>query len=95
MDAPGETEPDVAAAPETAEVPGLPDEGPQPLGVALLPTGHGEVDARLSRLTEADHLAVPAHLEVYEDVHSGLRETLAALDQRPGPPPAAPPEPRS
>ncbi|MFF4741477.1 hypothetical protein ACFY2W_37165 [Streptomyces sp. NPDC001262] len=58
----------------------------QPLGVVCTPTGHPEVDAGLARLADADHLAVSGHLEVYEDVHKGLRETLAALDQRPGPP---------
>ncbi|MDJ1136729.1 hypothetical protein [Streptomyces iconiensis] len=58
-----------------------PEEGPVPLGVGVRPTGHGPVDARLHRLEDADHLAVSGHLEVYEDVHRGLRETLAALDR--------------
>lgn len=59
-------------------------EEPKPLGVELRPTGHAPVDARLRRLAEADHLTVFGHLEVYEDVHRGLRETLAELDRTPG-----------
>ena len=59
-------------------------DGPQPLGVGVEPTGHGAVDAGLRRLEDADHLAVSGHTEVYEDVHRGLRDTLAALD-RPSP----------
>ncbi|MGX9226353.1 hypothetical protein ACWV95_08505 [Streptomyces albus] len=58
-----------------------PDDGPRPLGVGLRPTGHAPVDGHLRRLEDADHLAVSAHQEVYEDVHRGLRETLAALDR--------------
>ncbi|SFD67823.1 hypothetical protein [Streptomyces aidingensis] len=63
-------------------------DAPRPLGITVRPTGHRGVDARLARLAAADDLAVPAHLEVYEDVHRGLRETLTALDepQQPGPP---------
>jgi hypothetical protein len=43
----------------------------------------------LDRLGDADHLATDGHVEVYEDVHRGLRDALTALDARPGPP--APP----
>ena len=57
------------------------DDGPQPLGLRVEPTGHAPVDARLRRLEDADHLAVSGHLEVYEDVHRGLRDTLTALDR--------------
>lgn len=64
--------------------------GPQPLGVAVVPTGHAEVDTGLRRLADVDHLMVSAHPEVYEDVHRGFRATLSALDQ-----PAAPPPSRS
>ncbi|UQA98051.1 hypothetical protein K9S39_34075 [Streptomyces halobius] len=60
--------------------------GPQPLGIAITPTGDAIVDARLRRLADADHLPADGHLEVYEDVHRGLRDALAALDQRPGQP---------
>jgi hypothetical protein len=62
---------------------------PAPLGVERTPTGLAEVDARLQRLADADHLAIDGHVEVYEDVHRGLRDALTALDTRPGPP--APP----
>ncbi|THA27916.1 hypothetical protein E4198_22785 [Streptomyces sp. RKND-216] len=63
---------------------GRPDEedhGPQPLGVRIEQTGDPDVDAQLQRLEDADHLAVSGHLEVYEDVHRGLRDTLTALDR--------------
>ncbi|MFJ8635210.1 hypothetical protein [Streptomyces sp. NPDC093568] len=59
---------------------------PAPLNVPLAPTGNAEVDAQLERLGDADHLATDGHLEVYEDVHRGLRDALTALDARPGPP---------
>ncbi|MGW0598257.1 hypothetical protein ACWD11_14065 [Streptomyces sp. NPDC002776] len=62
---------------------------PAPLGVPRTPTGHAEADAQLERLADADHLATDGHVEVYEDVHRGLRDALTALDARPGPP--APP----
>ncbi|MBL1068894.1 hypothetical protein [Streptomyces sp. 7-21] len=58
------------------------------------PTGHTGVDAALGRLAETERLPVSGHLEVYEDVHRALRETLEALDRQPGPPaPAAAPRP--
>ncbi|MEU4895417.1 hypothetical protein AB0B12_42285 [Streptomyces sp. NPDC044780] len=66
---------------------------PAPLGVDRTPTGVPEVDARLDRLADADHLATSGHLEVYEDVHRGLRDTLTALDRRPGPPAPGPQPP--
>ncbi|MFF7186967.1 hypothetical protein ACFZAR_17310 [Streptomyces sp. NPDC008222] len=59
---------------------------PAPLHVDRTPTGNAEVDARLERLADADHLATDGHVEVYEDVHEGLRDVLTALDARPGPP---------
>ncbi|GLW46291.1 hypothetical protein Stsp02_19530 [Streptomyces sp. NBRC 14336] len=64
---------------------------PAPLGVPRTPTGNAEVDAQLERLADADHLATDGHVEVYEDVHRGLRDALTALDARPGLP--APPSP--
>ncbi|ONK15322.1 hypothetical protein [Streptomyces sp. MP131-18] len=57
------------------------EDGPRPLGIAVERTGNAEVDARLARLADADGLGVGGHIEVYEDVHRGLRETLAALDR--------------
>ncbi|GAA3105829.1 hypothetical protein [Streptomyces echinatus] len=59
---------------------------PAPLDVPRTPTGNAEVDARLERLADADHLTTDGHVEVYEDVHRGLRDALTALDTRPGPP---------
>ncbi|MDQ1039595.1 hypothetical protein QFZ75_006011 [Streptomyces sp. V3I8] len=64
---------------------------PAPLHVPRTPTGDDGVDALLDRLGDVDHLATDGHVEVYEDVHRGLRDTLTALDARPGPP--APPDP--
>ncbi|WP_333739350.1 hypothetical protein [Streptomyces sp. IBSBF 2806] len=63
---------------------------PAPLAVPRASTGHAEVDAHLERLADADHLATDGHVEVYEDVHRGLRDALTALDARPGPPAPAP-----
>ncbi|QOV39296.1 hypothetical protein IM697_13440 [Streptomyces ferrugineus] len=63
---------------------------PAPLNVPRTPTGNAEVDAQLERLGDTDHLATDGHLEVYEDVHRGLRDTLTALDARPGPPAPSP-----
>ncbi|MEU0057975.1 hypothetical protein [Streptomyces sp. NPDC006334] len=53
---------------------------PAPLLVPRTPTGHDGVDACLDRLADADHLATDGHVEVYEDVHRGLRDALTALD---------------
>ncbi|MFF4917092.1 hypothetical protein [Streptomyces tendae] len=91
-----ETEPE--PEPEQAEPgvrtdPGYEAAAPAPLGVPREPTGNAEVDAGLARLADADHLATDGHVEVYEDVHRGLRDALTALDTRPGPP--APPSPPS
>lgn len=61
--------------------------GPAPLGVAAELTGHPAVDARLARLAEVDHLPADGHLEVYEDVHRGLRAELTSLDTHPAPRP--------
>ncbi|MCX4668253.1 hypothetical protein OG453_16500 [Streptomyces sp. NBC_01381] len=69
--------------------------GPAPLGVERAPTGDAEVDALLQRLGDADHLATDGHIEVYEDVHRGLRDALTALDARPGPPAPSPSSPHT
>lgn len=42
-------------------------------------TGHAGVDAALARLGELPGLPVPAHVDVYEDIHRRLQETLADL----------------
>lgn len=88
--------PDATAEDETVEVePEQESEddpaAPAPLNVPRTPTGNADVDAQMERLGDADHLATDGHLEVYEDVHRGLRDALTALDARPGPP--APPRP--
>ncbi|WP_392669426.1 hypothetical protein [Streptomyces sp. LN785] len=66
---------------------------PSPLGVVRTPTANAEVDAWLERLADADHLAADGHIEVYEDVHRGLRDALTALDARPAPAPVPAPMP--
>ncbi|MFE5846512.1 hypothetical protein ACFQ7N_33360 [Streptomyces niveus] len=58
---------------------------PAPLGIERVPTGSPEVDEKLARLGDADHLPADGHLDVYEDVHRSLRDALTALDTRPGP----------
>ncbi|MBY8878524.1 hypothetical protein [Actinacidiphila acidipaludis] len=65
-----------AAAPAPAE--------PQPLGVTVARTGNADVDAAVERLGDADELPVHDHIPVYEDVHAGLRNALAALDENRG-----------
>jgi len=77
-----------AVEPVAVEVPvaeavgtGMPAAGePVPLGVRLEATGHAEVDGMLARLGDADILPTEDHIEVYEDVHRGLRDALTALD---------------
>ncbi|MFI0966960.1 hypothetical protein ACH4S8_37090 [Streptomyces sp. NPDC021080] len=78
----GEPAPPAEADPEPAYDPAA----PAPLNVPRVPTGDPGVDAGLDRLADADHLATDGHLEVYEDVHRGLRDALTALDVRPGVP---------
>ena len=87
----GEPEPRAGAGPvaEPEDDPAA----PAPLHVPRTPTGNAEADAQLDRLADVDHLATDGHVEVYEDVHRGLRDALTALDARPGPP--APPTPYS
>ncbi|MDK1475631.1 hypothetical protein QNO07_19800 [Streptomyces sp. 549] len=65
----------------TTAADGEPAARPRPPRPGTVPTGNAEVDAQLRRLDDADHLAVSGHLDVYEDVHRGLRSTLTALDQ--------------
>ncbi|GHD96967.1 hypothetical protein [Streptomyces naganishii] len=79
------------ADPQAEEAPEHDPAAPAPLGVPRTATGDADVDAALERLADTDHLATDGHVEVYEDVHRGLRDALTALDARPGPP--APPAP--
>ncbi|WP_427923352.1 hypothetical protein [Streptomyces sp. cg40] len=82
-----ETEAAPEAVPEAE--PAYDPAAPAPLNVDRAPSGNADVDAQLGRLADTDHLATDGHVEVYEDVHRGLRDALTALDARPGPP--APP----
>ncbi|MFJ5687510.1 hypothetical protein [Streptomyces sp. NPDC093099] len=77
----GETARETGAAGPAAHEPAA----PLPLGLERNPTGDAEVDALLTRLADADHLPADGHVEVYEDVHRGLRDALTALDARPAP----------
>ncbi|MCX5244984.1 hypothetical protein OG895_06940 [Streptomyces sp. NBC_00201] len=85
-----DTVPESEAPQEPVVEPAYDPAAPAPLNVPRTPTGNGDVDAQLERLTDADHLATDGHLEVYEDVHRGLRDALTALDARPGPPAPSP-----
>ncbi|GGX50697.1 hypothetical protein GCM10010515_17670 [Streptomyces fructofermentans] len=79
--------PTAGAAPAVAGALPEPDPAaPAPLHVVRAPTGDADVDVLLDRLADADHLATDGHVEVYEDVHRGLRDALTALDAQPGPP---------
>ncbi|MFF3214103.1 hypothetical protein ACFYYB_25920 [Streptomyces sp. NPDC002886] len=74
--------PDAVQAPDAA--PAAPA-GPAALGLVRTPTGHAGADAALERLADVDHLPADGHVEVYEDVHRGLRSALTALDATEGP----------
>ncbi|MFX4292999.1 hypothetical protein [Streptomyces bohaiensis] len=96
--APGDTgaadAPEPAAAGSGGAVEGAEDpDAPRPLGIRVDATGDPAVDALLARLAATDHLGVAGHREVYEDVHGGLRDALAALDRAPGPTPGDAPHP--
>lgn len=75
-------EPRPGAVPPPGAGPAAP--APEALGVTVGATGHAEVDAAIERLADADALPTDAHIEVYEDVHRGLRDALAALDENRG-----------
>ncbi|MFF2407794.1 hypothetical protein [Streptomyces sp. NPDC058092] len=81
------------ATPAPAAAPSPEPAAPAPLGIGRTPTGNAGVDARLERLADADHLPADGHIEVYEDVHRGLRDALTALDARPAPAPVPAPMP--
>ncbi|MCX4777468.1 hypothetical protein [Streptomyces sp. NBC_01264] len=72
------------AVQEPDEAPDVPA-GPAALGLVRTPTGHAGADAALERLADVDHLPADGHVEVYEDVHRGLRSALTALDATEGP----------
>lgn len=74
-------EPAAAESVVVAEPEPEPEAEPEPLGVVFRETGNAEVDAAVARLADADELPTAGHVEVYEDVHSGLRDALTALDE--------------
>lgn len=78
--------PGAAVPAPAAEEPDPDPAAPAPLAVPRTPTGNADADASLARLADADHLTTDGHVEVYEDVHRGLRDVLTALDARQGPP---------
>ncbi|MFJ6462093.1 hypothetical protein ACIQM0_13765 [Streptomyces sp. NPDC091387] len=89
--APGEIPQDAPQEPPRAAA--HDPEAPAPLGVVRTPTGNAGVDAGLERLADADRLPAGGHIEVYEDVHRGLRDALTGLDAGPVPAPAPAPVP--
>ncbi|QKW10644.1 hypothetical protein HUT18_04425 [Streptomyces sp. NA04227] len=90
-ESPAESDSPTGAEPQLPAEPEYDPSAPAPLDVERQQTGNAEVDTHLARLGDADHLGTDDHLAVYEDVHRGLRDTLTALDSRPGPPAPGPP----
>jgi hypothetical protein len=61
-----------------------PDEAAEPVAPASRyePTGNAEVDDVLESVSQAGELPVSEHVEVYEDAHRRLHETLVtAVDE--------------
>ena len=81
--APADERPRPEDATDAADATGTAAE-PRPLGVTVAMTGNADVDAAVERLGDADEMPVRDHIEVYEDVHLGLRNALAALDENRG-----------
>jgi hypothetical protein len=79
VDAPVDPALDVGADGEGNSGPGVPV-GPLEVDPPR-PTGDARVDGALSTLSRVGDLPTEAHGPVYEDVHRGLRDTLAALDR--------------
>ncbi|MDQ3155807.1 MAG: hypothetical protein M3Q98_03660 [Actinomycetota bacterium] len=51
----------------------VPDNGPsEPAS-----TGHGGIDEAIARLDRLDELPVDAHPEIFDEIHTGLRDALA------------------
>lgn len=51
----------------------VPDTGPS--GPA--PTGHGRIDEAIARLDRLDDQPVDAHPEIFDEIHTRLRDALA------------------
>jgi hypothetical protein len=45
------------------------------------PTGHPQVDQLLERLRELDEVPTADHVAVYDEIHRGLQDVLANLDE--------------
>ncbi|MEV1022754.1 hypothetical protein [Streptomyces sp. NPDC050264] len=82
---PAEAEAEAAPGAPAPGEPSYEPAAPAPLGIERTLTGNADVDAQLERLGDVDHLAADGHVEVYEDVHQGLRTALTALDAAPRP----------
>ncbi len=80
-----EPEPEPGPEPEPEPEPEYAPAAPAPLNVPRTPTGNAEVDARSTGSPMPTTSPRTGHVEVYEDVHRGLRDALTALDARPGP----------
>ena len=48
-------------------------------------TGNGRIDEAIARLDRLDELSVDAHPEIFDEIHTGLRDALAnaARDEDP------------
>jgi hypothetical protein len=96
---PAPVEPVTPAADSAADLAGIWEPDPAPLGVEVpAPTGEAAVDAALARLAVLDGVPTTGHADVYENVHQSLTSVLASLDEpdppRPGLQPPRPPGPR-
>lgn len=63
-----------------------PDVGPE-TGVPL--SGNSRIDDALARLERLDELPVEAHPEVFDEIHTGLRDALAHAGRDEDPPTAS------
>lgn len=45
------------------------------------PTGHPQVDQLLERLRELDEVPTADHVTIYDEIHRGLQDVLADLDE--------------
>ncbi|WP_119730749.1 hypothetical protein [Thermomonospora amylolytica] len=84
--------PQVAPAPQAPQAPRAVPAGAVVAALGTVPppepTGDERVDAALGRLAGLAGLPVADHVQVFEEVHRGLQDVLASVDQE------APPVPR-
>lgn len=50
-------------------------DGVEPSGA--VPSGNGRIDEAMTRLARLDDAPVDAHPEIFDEIHTGLREALA------------------